>query len=193
MGLHISTPIQEWDSDDLADGLISLGEEYALYADAVLDHRLDGSVLATLLPGEIKETLRDLGIRDRLHRKSLQKKLLELLYGPMDQSSAMNISRSLSTSASSSASNDLSRSNAQGVSRWESSGSKDCRRRRRSSTKSREKRESIIEELDSMSEDDQGLIQAFLTATAEQQKQEWKALQARQLALQKQVDALSAQ
>lgn len=188
MGLDISTPVEEWDYDDCADGLISLGEQYALYADAVLDHRVDGSVLATLLPWEISESLRDLGIHNRVHRRFLQKKLLVLLHGPMDMSSAVDISRSLSTSSL--ASTDVSHSTCQQPPRRGSSAAKDCRRRR-TSAKSQESG-SHPQELDSTNEDDKGFFQALLAATAEQQKQEWKALQARQLALQAQVAALMA-
>ena len=190
MGLDISTPVEEWDCDDFADGLISLGEQYAPYADAVLDHRVDGSVLATLLPWEISESLRDLGIHNRVHRRFLQKKLLVLLHGPMDMSSAMDMSRSLSLSTSACALTSLSQSTGQEAPCLGSSASRDCRRRRTSAAS--QEGESESQELDSIREDDQGLFRALLAATAEQQKQEWKSLQARQLALQAQVAALLA-
>ena len=177
MGLEISTPVEEWESKDFAEELILLGEQYAPYADAVLDHGVDGSVLTTLLPREISETLHDLGIHNQRHRRVLQKKLLVLMHGPMDIGSAMDISRSPSM--------DMSRSASQSLSK-DSSTSGDFRRRRSSQT-------SQVSQTsrDGIGEDDKALILAFMTAAAKQQEQEREALLARQVALQAQVASLA--
>jgi hypothetical protein len=52
-----------------------LGKHYAPYADATKVNGVDGFMLATLSCSEIPETLDDLQIQNRLHRRVIERKL----------------------------------------------------------------------------------------------------------------------
>ena len=79
MGLDQSRPLEQWSSLEVADELRKLGVQYAPYAATVLENGVDGAFLLGLKAFEIHETMDDLKIQSRLHRRVLDKKLANLL------------------------------------------------------------------------------------------------------------------
>jgi hypothetical protein len=79
MGLDQSKPLEQWDSIMVAEQVRKLGHQYELYASTVLDNCVDGLFLAGLTFTERQETMDDLKIHSRLHRRVLDKKLSNLI------------------------------------------------------------------------------------------------------------------
>jgi class 3 adenylate cyclase len=75
MGTLESKPIKECTKEDISLAVASLGEPYQVYASTLNGNAVDGRLLDVLGTTEIEETLDDLDIANRLHRRVL---LLEL-------------------------------------------------------------------------------------------------------------------
>lgn len=79
MGLHQSRPLKEWGCEDVAAAISGLGQHYGPYVTAIQENSVDGALLLSLSVPEIRETLDDLKILNRLHRRVIEKKLLGLM------------------------------------------------------------------------------------------------------------------
>jgi len=190
MGLDISRPVVEWDSENFADALEYLGGEFAQYADAVMDHDFDGSTLSTLLPWEIKESLKDMGVCNRIHRCFLLKHILLLLNGSeqADVDSTKDHRRWATQIPSSrlpprSSLRQVSRSKSYTIA---SPDGNRCHIQRQYSVSST--RTSFT--TTSLDEDDKALLRSLIVNACKQQQEEREALLARQRALQAQVAAM---
>lgn len=75
MGLEQSKPLEQWQASDVAAEVGNLGQQYTSYSAHLFENGVDGAFLASLSNEEVKETLDDLGIDSRLHRRVLEKKL----------------------------------------------------------------------------------------------------------------------
>ncbi|CAB9522046.1 expressed unknown protein [Seminavis robusta] len=78
MGLDQSRPLNQWDSAKVSAAMENLGGQYKPYAASVLENGVDGAFLAGLGSAEFQETMDDLKITSRLHRRVLTKKLTML-------------------------------------------------------------------------------------------------------------------
>jgi hypothetical protein len=76
MGADQSKGFAEWTTTDVVDAVASLGQQYVDYEDVILDTPVDGEFLVELEEAEIEPTLVELGVRSRLHRRVLAKKIL---------------------------------------------------------------------------------------------------------------------
>lgn len=86
MGLAQSKKsVDQWDSEQTAAAVESLGSSYAPYANAIKGNAIDGPFLLTLSAAELQETMDDLGIVNRLHRRVVERKLKAALLGERDQ------------------------------------------------------------------------------------------------------------
>jgi class 3 adenylate cyclase len=75
MGNNGSSPprIEDISTEELSTFIASLGDRYTTYAEAIQANGVDGELLSTMTEDEFQETLDDLGVSSRLHRrKSLQ-------------------------------------------------------------------------------------------------------------------------
>lgn len=88
MGLDQSRPLEQWQASEVARGVSKLGQQYDSYSAAFFENGVDGAFLASLTEDEVKETLDDLGVESRLHRRVLTKKLCGLRAGRNDATSA---------------------------------------------------------------------------------------------------------
>ena len=75
MGLEHSKPLTQLTHEEVASTVEKLGKHYSEAAKSIRDNAVDGAFLDGLSPTEIEETLDDLGIENRLHRRVLEKKL----------------------------------------------------------------------------------------------------------------------
>ena len=92
MGANTSKPLNEWTSDEVSEELgrvgvrielshlavfaiLTVGPKFAEYRASIVDNGVDGTLLASLTEDELEETLEDLEITNRLHKRILQKKL----------------------------------------------------------------------------------------------------------------------
>lgn len=75
MGLEHSKPLAELQVDDIAAVVEQLGKHYTEIANAIRENGVDGAFLETLNSTELQETLDDLGVTNRLHRRVLERKL----------------------------------------------------------------------------------------------------------------------
>ena len=73
MGTSSSKPFNVWSSDDVSKSLKSLGPKFAEYADVAVENGVDGDLLESLDETELQETLDDLEISNRLHRRIILK------------------------------------------------------------------------------------------------------------------------
>jgi class 3 adenylate cyclase/GAF domain-containing protein len=75
MGSSASKPLKDLSKDEISQAIATLGESYEMYCDVFIGNGLDGRVLDNLDENEIQETLDDLEITNRLHRRVLVKEL----------------------------------------------------------------------------------------------------------------------
>lgn len=73
MGAKLSTPLADVSCEELATKLVGLGSKYEVYADAVRENAVDGELLDGFDETEFAETLDDLQVHSRLHRRVLTK------------------------------------------------------------------------------------------------------------------------
>ena len=78
MGTGSSKPLNEWSSEDLTEGLDTISPKYKAYKESIVENGVDGAFLVSLEENEIDETLDDLGIQNRLHRRILKSKISSL-------------------------------------------------------------------------------------------------------------------
>ena len=69
MGSGKSKSLAELDAQEVSNAIAKLGKNYDVYADTSRDNGVDGTLLAGLTEQEFRETLDDLGITNRLHRR----------------------------------------------------------------------------------------------------------------------------
>ena len=81
MGLEHSKPVAQLQANDVATIVEQLGKHYEDAAKSIRENGVDGIFLASLSPKEVKETLDDLGVQNRLHRRVLERKLAAALEG----------------------------------------------------------------------------------------------------------------
>jgi len=79
MGLAKSKYFDEFTSDEIADAVQELGQDYKRYADEIRRNGVDGFFLQELSDKELEETLDDLGVQDRRHRQVLKRNLENVL------------------------------------------------------------------------------------------------------------------
>lgn len=72
MGTPLSKPVEEWTSEDVAIIVGTTGGKYEAYAEAIQEEGVCGLVLSN--EKELEETLTDLKITSKLHRRILRKK-----------------------------------------------------------------------------------------------------------------------
>jgi class 3 adenylate cyclase len=75
MGSSQSRPFSDLSPEEISFAVANLGERYNGYCDAVIANGVDGSLLIALDESEIEETLDDLHITNRLHRRVLIREL----------------------------------------------------------------------------------------------------------------------
>jgi class 3 adenylate cyclase len=75
MGVTASKPFGAITKEEIATAVTELGDRYEVYHGALVGNGVDGSFLEGLSDIEIQETLDDLGITNRLHRRVLIKEL----------------------------------------------------------------------------------------------------------------------
>ena len=71
MGNDLSVPLEQVSKDEVVARVNSLGEKFQGYTAAIDENGIDGDVLAGMNEDEFIETLDDLGIDSRLHRRRL--------------------------------------------------------------------------------------------------------------------------
>jgi hypothetical protein len=71
MGSEQSKSLAELDASEISNAIKELGSKYDGYANTSKDNGVDGKLLAALTEHEFHETLDDLGITNRLHRRVL--------------------------------------------------------------------------------------------------------------------------
>ncbi|CAB9519829.1 Putative serine/threonine-protein kinase/receptor [Seminavis robusta] len=71
MGSDLSVPLDEATKDDVVARVTSLGEKFEGYADAIDENGVDGDLLVGMNEDDFQETMDDLGITSRLHRRKL--------------------------------------------------------------------------------------------------------------------------
>ncbi|CAB9503396.1 expressed unknown protein [Seminavis robusta] len=81
MGADQSKGIAQWDVEEVAAAAETLGRHFKPYADTMRGSGIDGIFLASLSTTEVQETLDDLGVESRLHRRVLARKLRVALEG----------------------------------------------------------------------------------------------------------------
>ena len=79
MGSKQSKYFDECSSDDIARGIAELGPSYEGCAQDCRDNGVDGYLLIGLSDTELAETMDDLGINDRLHRRVLERILKDAI------------------------------------------------------------------------------------------------------------------
>jgi hypothetical protein len=73
MGAQQSKKFNDLTRDELAECIRALGSSFEMYAEAVLENGIDGSI-SSLGDDELRETLEDLGVSSRLHTRVLTRK-----------------------------------------------------------------------------------------------------------------------
>ena len=72
MGATQSTkPLEGYSKEEIAEVVASYGGKYKHYRKTITENGMDGSFLATLCEEEFRETMDDLDISQRLHRRKL--------------------------------------------------------------------------------------------------------------------------
>jgi len=71
MGNNESTPLEEITKDEIVAKVKDLGDKFAEYASAIDENGVDGDLLAGMNEDDFLETLDDLGVTSRLHRRKL--------------------------------------------------------------------------------------------------------------------------
>ena len=71
MGNNGSTPLDDISKDQVVERVSSLGEKFATYAESIDENGVDGDLLAGMNEDDFQETLDDLGVTSRLHRRKL--------------------------------------------------------------------------------------------------------------------------
>jgi hypothetical protein len=78
MGAHHAKPVVEWDEEDVADALRSLGVAFGSYADSLLDAGgFNGAALIATTPEDLEDCFSDIEVRS-LHKTRLRAELLKL-------------------------------------------------------------------------------------------------------------------
>lgn len=75
MGTSLSRPFRDLSKEEISFAVADLGDRYKEYCDALNANGVDGSLLESLDESEIEETLDDLEITNRLHRRVLMREL----------------------------------------------------------------------------------------------------------------------
>jgi class 3 adenylate cyclase len=75
MGAQLSKPFKDLTTEEISQAVANLGERYKPYCDILIGNGVDGSLLESLNDDEVEETLDDLEITNRLHRRVLLKEL----------------------------------------------------------------------------------------------------------------------
>ena len=78
MGADQSKTLLQWTVDDVVVAISSLGEQYSSYEGIIRENSMNGAFLLRLPEAEIDNTLINLGVESRLHRRVLVKKILGL-------------------------------------------------------------------------------------------------------------------
>jgi DNA-directed RNA polymerase subunit N (RpoN/RPB10) len=71
MGNNGSTPLEDVTKDQVAQRVSELGDKFSSYAAAIDENGVDGDLLAGMNEEDFNETLDDLGVTSRLHRRKL--------------------------------------------------------------------------------------------------------------------------
>jgi hypothetical protein len=75
MGASLVKPVGELTSEEVAEALADLGTHYKQYRSIIVTNGVNGSLLDSLEDAEMEDTLDDLSITNRLHRRVLLKAL----------------------------------------------------------------------------------------------------------------------
>lgn len=71
MGNTESVPLEECSKEHVVKRVSSFGDKFAAYAAAIDENGVDGDLLSGMNEDEFNETLDDLGVKSRLHRRKL--------------------------------------------------------------------------------------------------------------------------
>jgi class 3 adenylate cyclase len=84
MGSKSSKPLNEYSQDEVAACISSYGGMFAQYAQRIRENGVDGELLATMNEQELHETLDELEVESRLHRRKFLNEFKGSLPGLMD-------------------------------------------------------------------------------------------------------------